>query len=357
MDSPSNDALRELRHAGFTTGLVTLTLIAALNVAPLAAQTATRPAATPIEPVGAIVDAFRTHALVALGEGAHNNEQGHRFRLGLIRDPRFIVVDDIIVESGNARYQPEVDRYTSGENVSDEALREARENTTMASSVWDRPMYDELLRTVREVNRTRPAARRLRVLLGDPPIDWASVRTTQEYLPWLRQRDAHVTALIQREVLDRKRRALIIYGDGHLQARSERPSKTLTAAFQERGTTLFTITTAFVDLATLQPSASSWDAPRLALLKGTQLGAASYEQFFGPPPPTDYFRANPRIEDHFDAMLYLGPPSAMTRQPLAYPRCTEAAYVARRVGRLELSGMPAAAADRLAKECAAAAPQ
>jgi hypothetical protein len=39
------------------------------------------------EAVAAIVNAFRTHALVALAEGNHNNEQGHAFRLSLIRDP------------------------------------------------------------------------------------------------------------------------------------------------------------------------------------------------------------------------------------------------------------------------------
>ena len=40
-------------------------------------------------PVNAILDAFRSHRVVALGEGSHGNEQGHAFRMSLIRDPRF----------------------------------------------------------------------------------------------------------------------------------------------------------------------------------------------------------------------------------------------------------------------------
>src|SRR6266850_6986735 len=45
--------------------------------------------AVPIEPIAAILDAFRSHQVVALGEVDHGNEQGHAFRLSLIRDPGF----------------------------------------------------------------------------------------------------------------------------------------------------------------------------------------------------------------------------------------------------------------------------
>ena len=47
-----------------------------------------RTSATPTDAIGAIVDAFRTHPIVAVGEGEHNNEQGHAFRLALLRDRR-----------------------------------------------------------------------------------------------------------------------------------------------------------------------------------------------------------------------------------------------------------------------------
>src|SRR5258706_3455900 len=48
---------------------------------------ATKPA-VPVAPIAAILDAFRSDAIVALGDN-HGNEQGHAFRLSLIRDPRF----------------------------------------------------------------------------------------------------------------------------------------------------------------------------------------------------------------------------------------------------------------------------
>ena len=44
----------------------------------------------PVEPVTTIIDAFRTHRIVALGNVEfRGNEQSHTFQLTLIRDPRF----------------------------------------------------------------------------------------------------------------------------------------------------------------------------------------------------------------------------------------------------------------------------
>jgi hypothetical protein len=59
--------------------------------------------AMPEEPIAAIVNAFETHQLVALGD-PHGNEQVQKFLTSLIRDPRFsAAVNDIVVEFGNAR--------------------------------------------------------------------------------------------------------------------------------------------------------------------------------------------------------------------------------------------------------------
>lgn len=322
------------------------------------AQDAPRRPAAPLDPVAAIIEAFGSHAIVALGEGPHGNEQGHRFRLALIRDPRFAaVVNDIVVESGSARHQDVVDRFVRGEAVPDPAMREARENTVAAAPVWDRPMYDELFRAVRDVNGSLPRERQVRVLLGDPPIDWSLVESTADYLKWLRQRDLHPGDLIRREVLAKGRRALVIYGDGHFQARTERPGRSLAAILEAAGTRAFAITSTFADLGRLQPDVASWRTPSLAVLRGTLVGAAPYELFFGPPPPTDYFRANPRIEDHYDAVLYLGPSTSRTMAGLEYPRCADPAYVEMRVRRMVLSGSSPSVADRLVAECSAAAPR
>ena len=94
-------------------------------------QTIRRPPAVPVEPFSAILDAFKTHQIVALGEGPHGNEQGHLFRLSLILHPRFaMMVNDIVVEFGNSRYQQVMDRFVAGEDVPYDSLRQVWQNTT-----------------------------------------------------------------------------------------------------------------------------------------------------------------------------------------------------------------------------------
>lgn len=101
--------------------------------------------ATPVEPIAAIVDAFRSHRIVALGDN-HGNEQVHAFRLSLIRDPMFTAtVDDIVVEFGSARYQHLMDRFVHGGDVPYESLRQVWQNTTQPEYEWDLPIYKQFL--------------------------------------------------------------------------------------------------------------------------------------------------------------------------------------------------------------------
>lgn len=342
-----------MRQPGSRARFLTLLAVAAVLPAAVGAQALPRRANVPLDAATTIVEAFRTHSIVALGEGAHGNEQGHAFRLALVRDPQFqAVVDDIVIESGTARYQDVVDRFVRGDDVPIEALRHAWEDTVSTTAGWERPIYEAFIRAVRDVNRARRDGRILRILLGDPPIDWAQVRSVEDYRKWLLQRAVHPADVIRREVLGRNRRALVIYGDGHFQARTERPGRSLAALIESSGVTLFNVTSAFGNVTPFQPNVASWRAPALTMLAGTAIGAAPYDVFFGPPPPTDFFRAHPRIEDHFDAVVYLGPQPTIA--PLGYPRCADPDYVAMRVARMILAGMPPTVKERLAKDCDAA---
>jgi hypothetical protein len=78
--------------------------------------------------------------------------------------------------------------------------------------------------------------------------------------------------------------------------------------------------------------------------------------FFGPPPPVEFFKANPSIEDHYDAVLVLGTAESLRLAPIEYPRCNHPDYRRMRGARMKLAGMPDTVGERLAKECAAAAP-
>jgi hypothetical protein len=325
------------------------------------------PPSKPVEPIAAIVDAFRTHPVVALAEGNHGNEQGHAFRLSLVRDPRFAaVVNDIVVEFGSAQYQDVMDRFVRGEAVTDTTLRQVWQNTTQATTVWDLPIYEEFFRAVRAVNASLARGRQLRVLLGDPPVDWDAVRSRDDLakLHADMARDRYPADLIRREVVAKNRRALVIYGDGHLQRRdvlgnfeefdpsAQRVVMRLEAPPAVKVFSIWTETN--VDLSTLQPDVTSWRAPALTILRGTTLGAADVTAYlpvevprfanilggpdFSSPLPRDRWRAF-SMENQFDALLYLGPPSAITMSRLPVALCKDSAYLNMRLQRLTIAGL------------------
>jgi hypothetical protein len=78
---------------------------------------------------------------------------------------------------------------------------------------------EELIRAVRTVNASLSEAKRLRVVAGDPPIDWDNIISGQDGRRWTELRDSYPADLVRRQVLDRGRRALVVYGQGHLQRR------------------------------------------------------------------------------------------------------------------------------------------
>ena len=100
-----------------------------------------------------------------------------------------------MVESGNSRFQDVVDAFVSGRQVPDATLRQTWQNTTVANFVWERPIYEQFFRAVWDVNTSLPKQKQLRVLLGDPPIDWKTVRTADDLLKWLTQRDSSAPQL------------------------------------------------------------------------------------------------------------------------------------------------------------------
>jgi hypothetical protein len=69
------------------------------------------------------------------------------------------------------------------------------------------------------------------------------------------------------------------------------------------------------------------------------------------PVPKEQWRVLP-IEEQFDAVLYLGPPSAMTIAPLALSRCSDERYMQMRLARLELAPGGEVQANQLRRYCA-----
>ena len=325
--------------------LVGPVIAASLSAAVADAQPArairTRPAAD------AIADALRSHPIVIIAEH-HQSAPLHALLRTLIASPRIRDrVDDIVVEFANPLYQPVIDRYIAGGAVPRDSLRLAWRNTTQLL-VWDSPLYEQFFETVRRLNTAPNAGRQLRIVAGDPPIDWNRTARASDIPRSYGFRDIETLPIIEREVLAKGRRALVIIGEEHLP----RTSDTLRAAAakpMERATlgealhrthpgAAYLVTTIVGAQSPLARAARSWPRGSIADIRGTALGLA--DATIRAPARSRrgaIMRAAPhrsRLQDQFDAVLYVGPSDRVVEPDGAVYR-NDPAYqqeVRRRIG-------------------------
>jgi len=162
-----------------------------------------------------IFAAFRTHPLVGLGEW-HGLAQELDFYATLVRDPRFARdVGNVVLEMGDAAQQAVVDRYVNGEDMPYGELRKVWSDTVGIFPTVEYLGTINLYATIRSVNLSLPPNQRIKVWLGDPPINWPDIKTKDEWQVLEDQRDSYPTALIEKEILGKGKKALVIYGTGH----------------------------------------------------------------------------------------------------------------------------------------------
>src|SRR5258706_11194135 len=172
-----------------------------------------RPALEPEPAVTGLLELFATRPLVALGE-VHMLQDEADFISALLHHPAFpATVQVIVVEFGNARYQAVVDRFIAGEPIAARDLRPVWRD--FFGWGFDAPIYEQFFRTVRAINRTLPPAQRLRVLLGDPPMDWSEIPPGADVTSLMQQRDAHYAHVVETQVLAPGHHGLMIAGLSH----------------------------------------------------------------------------------------------------------------------------------------------
>jgi hypothetical protein len=358
-------AARVRKVQSFSSAIVFV--ICALAAAP-AALSADEPKprkAVPIDPVAGILAAFGTHDVVAIGDGVfHGDTKTQEFLMSMIREPRFAAtVDDIVLEAYNSLYQDAVDRFVAGREVPHIELQKSWQDSTQVAPGVDAPFRGDILQVVRSVNASAPADHQLRVLLADPPVDWASIRTKEDLLRSVRLRATFPAELVLREVLDKHRRALIVFGMIHLQRKDifqnfAEESQILLPNLERIGKRrVFNVWIA-ADLDKLQADIAAWSVPSLTMIRGTTLGAALFTHYYphevnrirlGPsgenvPIPKEQWRASPRMEEQFDAILHMGSLSSITRYKLPREKCDDPEWRRMRLGRMQLIDYPDAEA-------------
>lgn len=159
----------------------------------------------------ALLQQSRNLQMLALGE-RHRSGGEHSFIKDLLLNPHFAdVFPIIVVEFGNALYQDLADRYVSGQEVPEQQLKQVWRDTTVPMA-WDSPLYADFFRAVRELNKTLVRGKKIRVLLGDPPINWSQVDSVEKFKPYM-DRDAFYANVMSRNCGDQ--RCLLICGTNH----------------------------------------------------------------------------------------------------------------------------------------------
>jgi hypothetical protein len=267
----------------------------------------------------AILAAFDKYEVVGIPE-AHGLKDLDDFILSLIRTPAFAEkVNDIEIECGNSLYQPLLDRYIAGEDVSFTEVRKVWRNTAAGAMCSTSAFFEQFFPLVRAINQKLPVGKRLRVLAGDAPIDWDQVKSFQDVNSFVFSRDDTIASVMEKEVLSKHRKALMLFGTlhlmhgvGRLSAVSiyEKDYPNVTFVVGELG--------AFdTNLPTLSSSRfASWPIPSLARTRGSWLGGLDFAKFQPPMVFVD-MDCNPHgglpkelqkpSADLIDAFLYLGP--------------------------------------------------
>jgi|SRR5271167_1355069 len=265
----------------------------------------------PVDASRAIIQAFDSHSIVMFGE-VHANKQEYEFLRALVSSPEFAdKVDDIVVEYGNSLYQKAVDRYIAGEDVPIEEVQKAWRNTMALGPVS--PVYASLYEAVRQVNRQRPGKHQIRILLGDPYINWDNVKSREDVGPYLAHRDEFYASVVKDEVLAKRHRALLIEGWPHFARPPAGPGYT-EKELRAAGATTFVIvfgTNAVGGYDDLDKRFDTWKLPALMLLKGTWVGDLPAMPVLSG--GTELAGPNPvKLNDAADALLYLGRRDTLT---------------------------------------------
>lgn len=172
---------------------------------------------SPKNATAAVLEAFQTHDIVMFGE-IHNNKQEYEWLDALVANSEFADrVDDIVVELGNSQYQKSVDRYIAGEAVPIADVQWAWRSTLGLGP--PPPNLRGLYKVVHETNMRRRGKHQMRVLCGDPYINWARVKTG----PFLGHSDQWYAQVVKDEVVAKHNRAFLITGSNHFSASSGTP--------------------------------------------------------------------------------------------------------------------------------------
>ncbi|MBV9232606.1 MAG: hypothetical protein JO030_01075 [Candidatus Eremiobacteraeota bacterium] len=305
--------------------------------------------------------AFDRHAVVALGraEGT-GNETEFRLIARLLGDRRLRGrINDVVIECGNSRYQPLLDRYVFGGTVSRRQVQVVWRKTTQIFGCEADRTTQMLVDFVRRLNDKKKQPR-LRLLAADPPIEWAAIHSRAQFDSFLSRRDESAANVIETQVLRKQRRALVIIGGAHLTRRPSVGSGTTITMLLERKQPDATYVVYDVEdwspfSKDIRALVASWKSPAIVPVAGTALGRQGGETITAGDTMLkvgskwlsvkNEYPGN-TLAQLFDAVLYLGPAQRLRTVELKEPTDQPYARELQRIRSLAMGSAPEASVKR-----------
>lgn len=322
----------------------------------------------------ALLAAFDRYEVVGMS-AAHGNKDLDDFILRLLRNPSFPAkVNDVVVECGNSLYQPILDQYIAGDDVPYTEVREVWRNTTQPMCGVS-GFYEELFPLIRRINQTLRPERKLRVLAGDPPVDWSKINSSRDFAQGqFLNRDPYIALIMEKEVLAKHRKALMLFGTAHLFHVGD----SAVGIYEKNYPGVTFVIAAHTGFGNWTPLAKynngfearlvSWPVPSLVVnLKGTWLADLLDQTYsagnfmfgptdsgklpLGPAHPKGTFAAVPpearaKFSTRVDAYLYLGPRDQLLNEPTPAAVVLDKDYMAELQRRAVLTRQPGPIADQ-----------
>jgi hypothetical protein len=169
-----------------------------------------------------IIETFKDCNIIGLGEGGHGLENSHHFFHTLLHNKTIQeILDVVIVEFANTDYQAILDRYIFGETVDLDDIRKIWRESTQPGQLGEVSIYFNLLTKVRDINKKLPQNKKIRVLGGDPSINWKEINDFEDYKKQIGyRRDKFPAELAINFGIKQTKKVLIIYSEIHLTKNS-----------------------------------------------------------------------------------------------------------------------------------------
>lgn len=174
-----------------------------------------------------IVQLFKKTNILGLGEGGHHLENAHQFFQKIFASQKIQeMIDIVILEFLNTRYQDILDEYIFGQDIDRIELQKAwRESTQSASLFGESPLYFDLLKQVRDANKHLPQDKKIRILAGDPPIHWKTIKNVEAYHKQIgADRQVFPAELAIKHGIQQGKKVLMLFSEFHL---TKIPDKTI----------------------------------------------------------------------------------------------------------------------------------